>query len=217
MGGKNFHKSFRTIYPYPALVSNLGLVMGPLIGGALTTYATWRWCFYINLPVGGIVAVMLAFIHVPEQAPKPNAMEVVRTLHSKLDLTGFTLFSPAAIMLLLAMQWGGLDFAWNSAQIVGLFCAAGAIFILFLFWEHRQRDAAMIPFSMVRLRIVWSSCLAYGLLMAQLFTTSYYLPVYFQGVKDATPFMSGVYLLPSILSQLFSSVASGVFGEAYYC
>ncbi|KAI0376197.1 putative MFS multidrug transporter [Hypomontagnella monticulosa] len=191
-------------------VSNLGLVMGPLIGGALTEYTTWRWCFYINLPVGGLVALMLAFIEIPDQIQKPPPMTVVRTLHSKLDLFGFVLFAPAAIELLLAVQYGGITYPWNSSQVIGLFVGAGVTFIVFLAWEYYKGDAAMIPFSMARKRTVWTSCLVYGLLMSQLFCSSYYLPVYFQGVKGATPFLSGVYLLPSILGQLFSSVASGI-------
>ncbi|OTB10378.1 hypothetical protein K445DRAFT_70393 [Daldinia sp. EC12] len=190
-------------------VSNLGLVMGPLIGGALTQYTTWRWCFYINLPVGGLVAIMLAFVHIPEQMPKPKALSVIRTLHSNLDLLGFALFAPAAIELLLALQYGGFQFAWNSSQIIGLFCGAGVTFIMFLAWEYHKGDDAMVPFSMIQKRTVWASSLSYGLLMSQLFCLSYYLPVYFQGVKGATPLNSGVYLLPSILGQLFSSVLSG--------
>lgn len=192
-----------------AVVSNLGLVMGPLVGGAFTEHATWRWCFYINLPIGGLVAAMLVFVHIPDQ-PKPPPMSVVRSIHSKLDLIGFALFTPAIIELLLALQWGGNRFAWDSPQVIGLFCGAGGTLIAFLAWDYHKGDAAMVPFSMVRQRSVWTSCLVYGFLMAQLYTSSYYLPVYFQAVKGATPLLSGVYLLPSILSQLFSSIVSGI-------
>ncbi len=74
----------------------------------------------------------------------------------------------------------------------------------------------MIPFSMIRKRPVWSSCLVYGFLMSQLFTTSYYLPIYFQGVKGVSPTLSGIYLLPSILSQLFLAIGSGILGKYIY-
>ncbi|MCJ1399411.1 hypothetical protein MMC11_002613 [Xylographa trunciseda] len=191
-------------------ISNLGLVMGPLIGGALTQYTTWRWCFYINLPCGGLVAAMLAFVHVPDQISKPKPMAVIRTIHTKLDLLGFALFAPAAIQFLLALQYGGNTFAWNSAQVIGLFCGAGGTFVVFLAWEYYKGDAAMIPFSMVRKRTIWASSVVFGFFMAQLFSASYYLPIYFQGVKGASPLLSGVYLLPGILGQLFSSIATGM-------
>ncbi|KAJ5591582.1 MFS multidrug transporter [Penicillium hispanicum] len=199
-------------------ISQLGLAAGPLIGGALTEYATWRWCFWINLPVGGLVAIMLCFLHVPEQITKPKFFTAIKSLPGKLDLVGFALFAPSAIQLLLALEYGGNQYAWHSSQVIGLFCGAGATFIVFLVWDYYQGDAAIIPFSIVRKRIVWSSCLTYGLLMGQMFCASYYLPIYFQGVRGATPTLSGVYILPSVLGQLFAALISGKLVErvGYY-
>jgi hypothetical protein len=159
---------------------------------------------------------MLFFVKVPEQMHKPKAIAVLRTLPTELDLIGFAIFAPAAIQLLLALQYGGNQFAWDSATVIGLFCGAGATFVVFLAWDYYKGDAAMIPFSMIRKRPVWSSCLVYGFLMSQLFTTSYYLPIYFQGVKGVSPTLSGVYLLPSILSQLFLAIGSGIPGKYIY-
>ena len=156
---------------------------------------------------------MLFFVQIPEQVPKPKASSVFRTLPSKLDLIGFALFAPAAIQLLLALQYGGNQFAWNSSTVIGLFCGAGATFLVFLAWDYYKGDEAMIPISMIRRRIVWSSCLVFGFLMSQLFTTSYYLPIYFQAVKGATPTLSGVYILPSILGQLFLAIGCGQLGK----
>ena len=70
----------------------------------------------------------------------------------------------------------------------------------------------MIPLSMLSQRIVWSSCLVFGFLMSQMFATSYYLPIYFQGVKGVSPTLSGVYLLPMILAQLSLAVGAGILG-----
>lgn len=155
---------------------------------------------------------MLTFIHIP-QTPKAKFSEAIRTLPGKLDLIGFALFAPSAIQLLLALQYGGNEFTWHSSQVIGLFCGAAATFILFLVWDYCKGDAAMIPFSMIRIRVVWSSCLAYGLLMGQIFCASYYLPIYFQGVKGVIPLMSGVYVLPSILGHLFVALVSGKIGS----
>jgi Fungal trichothecene efflux pump (TRI12) len=140
-------------------------------------------------------------------------MAVARTLPSKLDLIGFAIFAPAAIQLMLALEYGGITFPWNSAQVIGLFCGAGGTFIIFLAWNYYKGDEAMIPFSMVRKRIVWASCLTYGLFMGQLFCVSYYLPIYFQGVKGASPTLSGVYVLPGVISHVISGISSGILGK----
>ena len=197
-------------------ISQLGLVVGPLLGGVLTQYTTWRWCFYINLPIGALVFVALFFVRIPTQVAKAKALTVWSSLHKKLDLVGFTIFAPAAIMLLLAVQYGGNQFAWHSPTVIGLFCGAGATFFVFLAWDYYKGDEAMIPLSMLRKKIVWSGCLVYGFLMSQMFTTSYYLPIYFQGVKGVSPTLSGVYLLPMILSQLFLAIGSGTIGKYQY-
>ncbi|KAL9094341.1 MAG: hypothetical protein Q9165_003482 [Trypethelium subeluteriae] len=198
-----------TLIGFVTGISQLGLVVGPLIGGALTQYATWRWCFYINLPIGGLVLALIAFVKVPEQVPKPRAMEVLRTFPAKLDLIGFTIFAPAAIMLLLALQYGGNEFAWNSSQVIGLFCGSGATFIVWTIYNKYKGDSAMIPFSMAKKQTVWSSCVAYGFFMGQIFCVSYYLPIYFQGVKNATPTLSGVYILPIVGTHVLFALASG--------
>ncbi|KAJ5246133.1 hypothetical protein N7468_001116 [Penicillium chermesinum] len=171
----------------------LGVVCGPLLGGAFTEYTTWRWCFYINLPIGCLVAAMITFVHIPDQAEKPSISMVIDTVLHKLDLIGFALFAPAAIQLLLALEYG---------QTAGTFG-------VFLLWEWRQGDLAMIPLRMVAKRTVWSSCLVMMCLFAVMLGSSYYLPVYFQAVKNDSPLISGVSLLPSILSQLSLAVISG--------
>lgn len=71
----------------------------------------------------------------------------------------------------------------------------------------------MVPFSIARRKIVWTSCIVYGLFMGNLYTASYWVPVYFQGVKGASPTMSGVYLLPMIIAHIFAALASGPIGK----
>ena len=172
--------------------------------------------FYINLPVGGLVAVTLFLVTIPRQTAKPQALTVLRALHKKLDFIGFAIFAPAAIQLLLALEYGGNQYAWNSSVVIGLFCGAGATALIWIVWDYKKGDNALIPLPMLRKRIVWSSSLVYGFLMSQMFTTSYYLPIFFQGVKGVTPTLSGVYLLPMILAQLFSAVGSGALGKCSF-
>ncbi|KAK5723694.1 hypothetical protein LTR15_005393 [Elasticomyces elasticus] len=190
--------------------AQLGLVFGPLIGGALTQYTTWRWCFYINLPIGGVAGALLVFTRgVPDAHSKPPAMEVFRDLHHKLDLIGFVLLSPAIIMALLALQWGGNVYAWDSATIIGLFCGAAGNLLVWAAWNWWKKDDALIPVSMVRRTQVWSGSLVVGFLMSSLYIFVYYLPIYFQSADSASPTMSGVYMLPNILASLILAVAVG--------
>ncbi|OAA50707.1 Major facilitator superfamily domain, general substrate transporter [Cordyceps fumosorosea ARSEF 2679] len=190
-------------------IAQMGVVVGPLLGGAFTEYTTWRWCFYINLPIGALVAALLLVISIPTQV-KPRTDTVLRTVQTKLDLLGFVLFAPSIIMLLLALEWGGNDYAWNSATVIGLFCGAGANFLVFLAWEWRMGEEAMIPLGMLKIRTVWASCAFMFFFFSMMQVVVYYLPIYFQAVKNASPMMSGVDLLPSILSQLISTVGSGI-------
>jgi hypothetical protein len=170
--------------------------------------------FYINLPIGALSAIFLFLINIPDSLNKAKVKnaKVLSTL-SKLDLVGFFLFTPFTIMFLLALEWGGIEYPWDSATIFGLFCGAGVILVIFATWEHHVGDEAMVPFSMLRKRVVWSSCLVAGFFSGCMFTSSYYLPIYFQAVKGVSPVLSGVYVLPSILSQMIMAVVSGVLGE----
>ncbi|KAL6414630.1 putative HC-toxin efflux carrier TOXA [Ilyonectria robusta] len=207
----------------PALVgvlmagAQLGLVIGPLVGGALTEYTTWRWCFYINLPIGALCTVLILLVDVPDRVVHTDE-PIIKTLRTKLDLTGFVIFAPCTIMFLLALQWGGLDYSWDSATVIGLFCGGGATLFIFILWEYRVGDGAMIPLPVVRKREVWTSCLTMMFLFTSVFVASYYLPIYFQSVKGDTPFQSGVNLLPSILSQIVAAVFIGVIAQkvGYY-
>ncbi|KAI4937717.1 hypothetical protein J4E85_000152 [Alternaria conjuncta] len=166
--------------------AQMGIVAGPLIGGALTEHAVWRWCFYMNLPIGGVAAAIIAFVPIPERTTKPRiTLSLVRKIIPDLDLLGFALFVPPSVMLLLALQLGsGGNYAWSSPVIIGLFCGAAACATLFILWERRMGDQAMLPAS------VW-------------------MPTYFQAVKGDGPTDSGVHVLPSILSQLLVVIATG--------
>lgn len=138
---------------------------------------------------------------------------VLRKPFSEFDLIGFALFAPSSVQCFLALQFGGNQYAWNSATVIGLFCGAGATFLLWLAWDHRQGDKAMIPLSLLKMRTVWSSC-ATGLFFAgTIFITGYYLPIFFQYIFGASPLKSGVDVLPNILTQMLMTMITGKLGK----
>lgn len=162
------------------------------------------------------MAAILLLLHIPDHAAKYSVKGSKMEVLKSLDLVGFALFAPAAVQLLLAVQWGHVTYPWNSAHIIGLFCGAGGVFLIFLAWEYHQGDTAMIPLAMISKRVVWSASCSMGFFFASMLTFSYYLPIYFQAVKGAQPTLSGVYMLPGIISQMIFSILSGVLGKLKY-
>lgn len=121
-------------------------------------------------------------------------------------------------MILMALQWGGTPIhPWHSATIIGLFVGGFAMVFIFIAWEYRVGDKAMIPFSMMRIRIVWASCIANAFFYGGMLIFSYYLPIYFQSVKGVSPSMSGVYMLPAIVTQMIFSIFSGILSKSLPC
>jgi hypothetical protein len=140
-----------------------------------------------------------------------GGISALETLKS-LDLVGFAIFVPAIIQILLALEYGGNQYAWNSSVVIGLFCGGPATLVLFCFWEQRMGDNAMVPLNMIRKRIVWMSCATIFFLFANMLTLSYYMAIYFQAVTGVSPTTSGIHFLPTVLSQIVFSLTSGILG-----
>jgi MFS family permease len=117
-------------------------VAGPLLGGVFTDKATWRWCFYINLPLGAItIGVIILFFNAPER--KEVASLTWKERAGQLDLLGTLFFMPAVVCLLLALQWGGSKYDWNNGRIIALFVIFGVLIIAFLVIQIWKQDNAV--------------------------------------------------------------------------
>lgn len=199
-------------------LGQMGLALGPILGGVFTEYVNWRWCFYINLPVGAPVALLLLMMNVPEPLVKPPVREVLATAVKSLDLPGFMLVAPGAVMILLGLQFGGNEHPWDSSVVIGLLCGGGVTLILFLVWEYHQGDQAMMPFAMLKNRVIWSAAVTMFFCLGALLIADFYLAIYFQAVKDDSPLMSGVHMLPTTIGMVLFTMVSGVMIEqlGYY-
>jgi hypothetical protein len=165
-----------------------------------------------------VAAFFLTFIKYPEVIKKESiSFALVRKVAPQLDLFGFLLFVPPSTMFILALQFGsGNTYAWDSAPVIGCLVGSGILFVIFITWEWRMGDGAMIPSYLLKNRVVCMS-FAFGMCNAIcMLVASNFLPTYFQAVKGERPSLSGVHVLPSILGQLLLIMITGVFGEFYH-
>ncbi|GFG21253.1 putative HC-toxin efflux carrier TOXA [Aspergillus udagawae] len=189
-------------------VFGVSSIIGPLVGGAFTSRVTWRWCFYINLPFGGLAMVAIAFcLKVPDR----NTTKVPWTEKLKqLDVPGMCCLIPGVVCLVLGLQWGGQKYAWNNARIIALLTLMGVLLLAFVVVQVLLTRTATIPPRIFRRRSIFAGAWATLCVGASQYIFIYFLPIWFQSIKGVSAVDSGLRLLPLMLSMVLASIFGGI-------
>jgi EmrB/QacA subfamily drug resistance transporter len=179
----------------------IATIAGPLVGGLLVDHASWRWVFYVNLPLGA-AALMGLRLRLPAPEPAPAA--------HRLDAAGAALLAGATSALMLACIWGGSRYGWGSPTIVGLFAAAAALGLA-LVWRERRAADPIVPLALLRTRTVAVASAALFLATATLFAINVFVPLFLQVATGASPTLAGLLLVPMMLGI---TVATNLAGRA---
>lgn len=179
--------------------------LGPILGGAFTEYVSFRWCFWINLPVCGIAFVLLT-LFLDVHNPKTKFSDGIRAI----DWFGTFAILSVTIMLLLGLDFGGTVAPWDSAKVICLIVFGAVMIVFFLFSEKKLATYPLMPLDMFRNRSTAAASLVTFCHGFVFIAAEFYLPLYFQSVKGASPLRSGVLLLPVTLSTAAMGVVSGV-------
>ncbi|TLD35444.1 putative HC-toxin efflux carrier TOXA [Venturia nashicola] len=196
---------------FAGAVFGIASIVGPLVGGVLTTKATWRWCFWLNLCIG-VPALAGILLFLPVSPPPEKRKGTFTERLWKFDPVGNMLLAPGLICVLLALEWGGTRYPWNDFGVLVLLAVGSVLFVAFAASQYFQENGTLPP------RILQQRTIAAGVFVsigfgAALIIPTFYLPIWFQAIKGTTAVDASVKLLPLFLSTCLFVIGTG-FGMA---
>lgn len=185
-------------------VFGLAFIVGPTVGGWITDHWSWRWVFYVNMPVGLLALGVLIFLMPSLHRPAQNA---------RIDFIGAALLIAGTVPLLLGLTWAGSQYAWNSPQTIGLLGGAAVVLTAFILYERRleaRNGQPIVSPSLFTNRIFTVSTIVVMLSGMAMMGSIYYIPLFLQGVVGTSATNSGVVLTPMMLTAMTASIISGL-------
>ncbi|HWL82659.1 MAG TPA: DHA2 family efflux MFS transporter permease subunit, partial [Roseomonas sp.] len=176
----------------------LASVAGPLLGGVITSALSWRWVFYVNLPVGILALVLIAAGLRAPTTKRPR----------KIDYAGTLLLAGCTAALLLLLAWGGTEFPWASPESAGLGVLVLLLLVLFI-WREAHAEDPLVRLRLFRNPVFTRGVVVGGMMVFAMLGSTVFLPLYFQLVLGMSPARAGAMLLPQVVGMVLTSVIGG--------
>ncbi|KAK9419415.1 putative Major facilitator superfamily (MFS) profile domain-containing protein [Seiridium unicorne] len=184
-------------------------IIAPTLGGVFADHLTWRWGFWINLPMGGITLItILIFLHV---APRSVSSEPfsLKAFLLRIDLLGTMFIMPAINALLIALQYGGKTYSWKTWRIVLCLVIFSVLTLIWLYHEFRLGEKATVPLRIIKQRSVAASVLFTLTGFSNFFIMTYWVPIWFQSVRDNSAQQSGINYLAATIAMSITTILTG--------